>query len=225
VLGLLTGDSSYWARLGNIGQTYGAASALVSVFALTGVAGSIFFQSREAKASRDQALRSLHFDLMKMAMEDPVYAKSWGPFFGDDDFDSQRQHMYINLIIAHWLMMCEFDAMTDVHLRSVAHVLFLGAPGRSFWSGGRELRIKSSGSRSERRFHAVLDQEYEKALRERPLVDTSGQAGKEVVGTRGGGSAPRKLAALSSHAVVAAVAFSLGFSLGLVRRIVKSRPR
>jgi hypothetical protein len=170
VLGLLSGDSSYWTRLGNIGQTYGAASTLISVLALTGVAGSLFFQAREAKANRDQALRSLHLDLMKMAMEDETYARAWGPFFDNGDHQAQRQHMYVNLIIEHWRMMCEFGSMTEEHLRSVAHVVFQGEPGRRFWANGRELRMRSSGSAFERRFHQVLDEEYRKALAEGPAV-------------------------------------------------------
>jgi hypothetical protein len=175
VLGLLSGDTNYWARLGNIGQTYGAASALISVLALTGVAGSLFFQAREAKASRDQALRSLHLDLMKMAMEDHAYAESWGPFFDDDDHVAQRQHMYINLIIEHWRMMCEFGSMTEVHLRAVSHIVFLGDPGRRFWADARELRLRSAGSKFERNFHQVLDDEYQKVLVEVAGRDTRGK--------------------------------------------------
>jgi hypothetical protein len=55
--------STDWDRLSDIGQTYGAASALLAGLALTGVAASLFFQAREAKATREQALRALHGDL------------------------------------------------------------------------------------------------------------------------------------------------------------------
>jgi hypothetical protein len=172
-LGLLSGDAGYWTRLGDIGQAYGAASALISVLALTGVAASLFFQARESKASRDQALRALHLDLMKMAMQDEVYSDSWGPFFDNDDHTEQRQHMYINLIIEHWRMMCEFGSMTETHLRSVAHIVLIGEPGRRFWANGRELRLRSAGSRLEKKFHRVLEEEYQKVLIELAANSTS----------------------------------------------------
>src|SRR5947208_2108644 len=41
-----------WARLSNIGQTYGAASALLTGLALVGVVGSLVFQVRAIQVSR-----------------------------------------------------------------------------------------------------------------------------------------------------------------------------
>ena len=46
-----------WPQLSNIGQTYGAASALLTGLALIGVVGSIVFQVRAIRVSREQAMR------------------------------------------------------------------------------------------------------------------------------------------------------------------------
>jgi Family of unknown function (DUF6082) len=151
-----------WDRLSAIGQTYGAASALLAGLALTGVAASLFFQAREAKATREQALRALHGDLMRMAMEDPLYRACWGDFFSSTNEDAQRAHMYVNMIINHWLLMWELNAITEQHLRAIASVVLSGEIGHRFWSDGRELRMASAGTKRERRFNRVLDEEYTK---------------------------------------------------------------
>jgi hypothetical protein len=42
-------STTEWERLGNIGQTYGAASAMLSVLALIGVTVSLILQARESR--------------------------------------------------------------------------------------------------------------------------------------------------------------------------------
>jgi len=51
-LNLLSPNATDWTQLSLIGQTYGAASALLAVIALLGVAVSLLMQAREARASR-----------------------------------------------------------------------------------------------------------------------------------------------------------------------------
>src|SRR3954452_24166530 len=54
---LPTMRSADWAHLSDVGQTYGAASAILSAAALIGVVLSLYYQRRETKAAREQALR------------------------------------------------------------------------------------------------------------------------------------------------------------------------
>ena len=49
-----------WVKLSNVGQTYGAVSALVAALALAGVAISIAMQAREARYNRWEAGRARH---------------------------------------------------------------------------------------------------------------------------------------------------------------------
>lgn len=154
-----------WVELSNIGQTYGVASALLSVFALIGVSFSLILQARETKAAREQSLRALHSDLMKMAMDDPVYRACWGAFFSSEEEDAQKAHMYTNMIFNHWLLMWELRAITETHLREISRTVLEGPIGRKFWRDVRELRISSAGTRRERRFNQIIDEEYRKAIR------------------------------------------------------------
>lgn len=162
-LGGLGGMAKDWDRLSLIGQTYGAASALLSVLALIGISVSLILQARENKANREQALRVSHTDLMRKAMEDPLYARVWGALTPPGDFDSQREHMYVNLIISHWEMEYGLGAITEEHLRAIARGLFAEEAGRRYWRFARPVRMISSMGRREERFHRILDEEFTKA--------------------------------------------------------------
>jgi hypothetical protein len=162
----LSPQSRDWEQLSWIGQTYGAASALLSMFALIGITASLVMQARESKAAREQALRVIHTELLQMAMEDEVYRRSWGPFFAAGDATAQREHMYVNLIISNLQLRYELNAISEEHLRVMARTIFSGEVGARFWAEGREMRLRSVGSRRERRFHEILDEEYRHALEE-----------------------------------------------------------
>lgn len=78
-----SGDQVDWNRLSNIGETYGAVSAVVAAVALLGVLVSLVIQSRETKAARANARRAHHVELMRMAMDDRRYMECWGPYLTD----------------------------------------------------------------------------------------------------------------------------------------------
>ncbi|GAA4496370.1 hypothetical protein GCM10023191_038330 [Actinoallomurus oryzae] len=174
-LDLFGGSANSWARRGNIGQTYGAAAALLSVLALGGVAVSLVLQARESKANREHASRLIHTDLLKMAMDDPAYLECWGPYSSATDPVTQRQAMYVNLILSYWESRWELGQFSEVHLREAAAHMFRATPGRNFWADNRALRIDTSESRRARMFHQILDEEYLRALTPgpSPATDTS----------------------------------------------------
>jgi hypothetical protein len=163
-LGGLGGLASDWNRLSLIGQAYGAASALLSVIALVGVGASLIFQSRENRASREQALRTSHAELMRLAMDEPLYAEIWAPLNPPGDFGVQRQHMYVNLVVSHWEMEYGLHALSEEHLRVIARGVFSTDAGRRYWQAARPTRAISSVGRRERRFHQILDEEYSAAV-------------------------------------------------------------
>lgn len=163
-LDLFGGSADSWARRGDIGQTYGAAAALLSVLALAGVAASLVLQARESKANREHASRLIHTDLLKMAMDDPAYLECWGPYSSATDPLARRQAMYVNLILSYWESRYELGQLTEAHLREAASHMFGASPGREFWADARALRTDTSESRRARRFHHILDEEYLRAL-------------------------------------------------------------
>jgi uncharacterized membrane protein len=212
-LRLLSGRSGDWEQLSWVGQTYGAASALLAVLALIGVTLSLFMQAREAKASREQALRAIHTELQQMAMEDELYRRSWGPFFASGDPDAQRAHMYINMIISTWQMQYELDALSEEHLRATAHLVFSGEIGQRFWSEARDLRLRTASTRRDRRFHEILDEEYQRALASPAVASSSDDDAEESSQATGARRAMGWIAAGAGTIV----------TLGILRRIQMRR--
>lgn len=154
--------SADWQRLADVTQTYAAVSAVLALLALAGVAFSLLFQARELRASREQTLRVLHTDLIRMAMEDPLYMRCWGhrPSMTDDQ---RRQFMYINLMVSLWEMTYETSGMNDQQAHAVTASLFETEEGRWFWQNSRTMRKRVATDRRLRRFYGILDEEYQRA--------------------------------------------------------------
>ncbi|MGW2821681.1 DUF6082 family protein [Streptomyces sp. NPDC001443] len=163
---LADNDGVNWDSLSTVGQTYGAISAVLAVLALVGIAASLVVQSREAKANREQGLRSLHNELMKMSMADPDFMECWGPFRPGRDPRQLRQTVFTNMIVSHWESMFETGSLDEPHLRNVSADMFRGAPGRRFWEGARERRLATANGKRSVRFHRILDEEFRRVVRE-----------------------------------------------------------
>jgi hypothetical protein len=156
-----------WGRLSEIGQTYGAVSAIIAAVALLGVMVSLVIQAREAKSARQAAQRGHLLDLLRMAMDDPRYMECWGPYL-TDSFTAEGQFAYVNLIVAHWHAEYEVGEMADALLKATAASVFASAPGRGYWrNAGTFWRDNYSGRRA-RRFHRVLEDAYREAIKKPP---------------------------------------------------------
>ncbi|MFF0717470.1 DUF6082 family protein [Verrucosispora sp. NA02020] len=162
-----------WSLLGNVGEAYGAASAILAGLALMGVAISLIIQAREAKAAREQALRALHTDLLKMAIDDPGLLECWGPIEQSTDLEWFRKHVYTNLIVSHWQLMWEVDLLSEDHLEVLADQFFKGMAGRRFWAEARGPRMKAETSRRARRFTLIVDRSYQAAVTAGPPADAT----------------------------------------------------
>ncbi|MEU8287949.1 DUF6082 family protein [Micromonospora sp. NPDC048905] len=201
-----------WPLLGNVGQTYGAASAILAALALIGVASSLVLQSREAKAAREQAVRALHTDLLKMAIDDPALLECWGPIEDATDLEWFRKHVYANLIVTHWQSMWEVDVLSAPHLEVLADQFFKGQVGRRFWAEARGPRRKAETSRRARRFTAIVDRRYLLAVAAGPAVNEPAtavpNAGPESKSRREAGKG--RAAVLAVGVVLGAAAFIAG---------------
>jgi len=167
-LGLFHGTTVRWERLSFIGQTYGAASAVVAVVALVGVVVTLRLQAREIARAREATRRQAHTELLKMAMEDPDLEDCWGPVEFPDDPKMRKQQLYTNMILTAWETSFEMKLTPEHRLRAHANEMFQGQPGRDFWQSARELRLTTWANRHERRFQEILDEEYRRALAEHP---------------------------------------------------------
>jgi Family of unknown function (DUF6082) len=154
-----------WSQLSTIGQTYGAASALLTGLALIGVVGSMVFQVRAIRVSQEQATREQHARLVEMALTDPVYQRAWGGLYDMyGSSDQYRQHGYINLIVSFWRDHYVLGDFRDHAMHGLAASLFRGEAGRGFWADTRDMRLETAEGGRDRRFCQIMEEEYQKAI-------------------------------------------------------------
>lgn len=147
-----------WRRLSEIGQTYGAVSALLAMVALGGVALSLALQARSARLERDHAYRSVHLGLIEMAIQNPDLLDCFA--FGTATSTAERrQNLYCNQLYQALEMGYGVGAISDDYLRSSAREV-LGAPAGSRWWRETRPHRPRPRDRSSQRVLAVLDEEW-----------------------------------------------------------------
>ncbi|WP_345630677.1 DUF6082 family protein [Rugosimonospora acidiphila] len=169
-------DGTDWARLSEIGQTYGAISAVLSALALGAVAVSVAIQARQAKADQIQAVRGFHLDLVRMQLDDlPTYLPCWGPLDLPSP-TSQRRHIYTNLVFSYGSMGYNVGEISEPWLRDMLGGMFQGESARRYWLMARTAWIASAGTnRRGRRFVGIVDDEYRRAEEAGPPVIAAAQ--------------------------------------------------
>ncbi|GAA4586150.1 hypothetical protein GCM10023194_31480 [Planotetraspora phitsanulokensis] len=153
-----------WPLLANVGQTYDAVAALVTTLALLGVVGSLIMQARDVHVARLEGRRASHRELVRMALDDPVYRRAWAVSIpGADQYDRTRQHMYINLVVSFWGTGLELGTISEEELHYEAMTLFDGEAGRRYWKVARDIRIRTAEG-PQRRFVRIMEAAYVEAL-------------------------------------------------------------
>ncbi|MCO1575350.1 DUF6082 family protein [Crossiella sp. SN42] len=148
-------------RLANIGQAYGAISALLSGAALIAVSYSLILQQRTNMVNQWQANRAVHMDLMKMEMEDPVITDNGAE--SEDARNSNRYHMRLNLWYSYWLMCWEVGDLREKYAQRMAERFMQKAGRRDFWGltrEGRKISAEDESTLSHLRLWEIFDKEY-----------------------------------------------------------------
>jgi hypothetical protein len=160
-LGVLSRFKSNWALLSNIGQTYGAVSALLAAIALAGVVVTVMLQIKESRLSRADAIRARHFDLYKAIIEDPTLAETT---YGVSQFASpeeRKQVVFINLQLQFWLMLWDLGHLPENTLRNYISDVLKTEVGRAYWRVYGTTRSSSTtAARKEAKFLRIVNEEY-----------------------------------------------------------------
>lgn len=147
-----------WPELSNIGQTYGAVSALLAALALVGVATSVLMQNRELRHNRWESGRARHFEIIRMALDDPLYRQVYGARAMPEN--EARLEGYVNLLLEYWAMLWEFGDIQEERLRSFLEELFGSSAGYVYWRKFGNLRLHETGTKRERAFQQIADEVY-----------------------------------------------------------------
>ena len=159
-----------WQRLSEIGQTYGAVSALLAAIALGGVAASLALQARSARLEREHAFRSVHLGLVEYALGDPELLECFA-FMSAATATERRQNLYCNQVYQALEMGFAVGAVNESFLRSSMREVLTSPAGRRWWSETSHNRPMPK-DRTSRRVRAVMDEEWAvHAVDATPAVD------------------------------------------------------
>ncbi|MBM2614747.1 hypothetical protein JIG36_04155 [Actinoplanes sp. LDG1-06] len=151
-----------WQTLSDVGQAYGAISAILSGLALCGVAVSVTVQWRQTVWARIASARERHFELIKLILEDPELS-----YRGPADVESDREHrrqLVCNLWVSHWMLLWELGELDAESLRYAFDDLFADAVSRDWWRSAGPIWM-AHRSRRRREFVAVAWSSFEEMER------------------------------------------------------------
>lgn len=199
-----------WVRLANVGQAYGAASALFSALAFAGVAAGLLYQARQLRLQRVQATREKHDRLMALAADDPdTYGLMFGPAAAAKSPVELRRRFFCLMLLNYLRMSFENGTYSEAHLRAEAlpkH--FANATAREHWSLSRRQWLEDIGSRAYRRFARIVDDEYHRAVMAGPPT------AERIAGSRAVTAPPRRGPTWKAAVAVAVGSAAIGWLLG-----------
>jgi hypothetical protein len=157
------GVSVDWSRLSEIGQAYDAASALLSGFAVVGVAVSLLMQVRQMRISQVQAARMMHLELMRTLTADPTLRATSTSAVGVSR-SRWRRNIYTNLFFKYLEMGYQIGHISEESLRQHFAAQFQLAHAREFWRRNGDTFRVDADSRATIRFLNIVQEEYSRSL-------------------------------------------------------------
>lgn len=164
-------DDRDYSRAGDIGQAYGAASALLATVALGVVAATLYVQYRQLRSAhhqflseRREKLRQDTRNLSMLALNNPEYRQCWGPRVSPAHID-EGLFYYCSDIVKLWTDMWEIGELTELRAREYLRAFFDSEVPRLFWAqhGNWHKFETSEDARDE--FAELVNQEYLIAIR------------------------------------------------------------
>jgi hypothetical protein len=154
-----------WHRLADIGQAYGAASAVFSALAVAGVAVGLIYQGRQLRLARIQVTRDKHEQLLILAMGDiDTYGAMFGQRFAAMPSVQVRRHFFLVMAFNYFKLAYEGGTMNEHYLRTDGlGAYFESAEGRRHWEAISR-NLDPHAPAVHRRFYAIVEDEYRKAV-------------------------------------------------------------
>jgi hypothetical protein len=170
---LLHADDRTLNRWSQVGQAVSPVGVFFSGIAFIGITVTLFLQRRELHNQREElsialadqqrsseiALRQLHTDLIKMAIDDPELRAVW-PQLAPGVAETKKDH-YCNLILNLQKVAYETGTIELDELQA-ALIHLMGSPDMyAFWAKARSARMNvTSGDEAEDLFTAEVDRAF-----------------------------------------------------------------
>ena len=184
LIALLAATGAVWVGVGRVGETVSVISAIVSIVTLVAFLAQLReirqqrseLQAQQAALERMRAelnrgaeasLRMLHFELLRLSINDPQLAEVWPPFEPGLSQERNRQFLYANLIIQHFWLSLRLGGYTESQLQNALRNLFISPLMRDYWRASAKIRTALVPGTPEFTFNELVDgicQEYESVL-------------------------------------------------------------
>jgi Family of unknown function (DUF6082) len=163
----LEGLRKDWGELSDVGQTYGAISALISSLALGGIVVSLSYQARAGHTAREQSIRTMQQQLIRMEMDDPALMTAMGAPWGlpiPAESARIREHLYIHMWTSFLAGNYVVGEVTATAIRKMVRSELLNSnAGRTYWANIRD-NVLSTNEGKYRRFALIVDDEYQQVI-------------------------------------------------------------
>jgi hypothetical protein len=149
-----------WVVLGNIGQAYGLASALVSSIALIAVARTLSFQAKQNNIAHIHAFRSMQADVARFSFDYPEECLGTVGATTPDEMAAAKANIFRTFQARYQLAGYEMNEFTEWDVRNeYAAGLFSTEGGRNWWRWARPSWVDAgTGAAPARvRFGRILD--------------------------------------------------------------------
>ncbi|MFG1928173.1 DUF6082 family protein [Cryptosporangium sp. NPDC048952] len=146
-------------------------AAILSAFALIGIAASLILQSNQIKISHQAVSRERHFDLVKLVLDDPsLDVTSVGGFEGEE----LRQTIAANLWVTYWKMQWELGEFPETTTYRLFSTLFSRPVPYRWWTIVGP-NWGTTGTRVEAEFLGIANRAHRDAVLPEPDPQPSGQ--------------------------------------------------
>ncbi|GIE48645.1 hypothetical protein Ani05nite_21790 [Amorphoplanes nipponensis] len=152
-----------WTVLGNIGQAYGLASALVSSVALVAVARTLSLQTRLNKISHLQAFRSMQAEVARFSFDHPDECLGMVGATTPEEQAAAKANIFRTLHARYFLAGLELGEFSEWEVRhEFAAGLFSTEGGRNWWRWARPGWVdpEAGASPTRVRFGRLLDEAF-----------------------------------------------------------------
>jgi hypothetical protein len=164
LLGHLFRSEGDYSRISDIGQAYGAASAMISAVALGVI---VIGQHRQTNRARLQALSEMTDELVQLAMDEPMYRQCWGARMAPDDID-EALFYYCNRMIKSWKIAWELRDLSEAQARGYLSSFFQSEIPRLFWQQHGQWQMHAKLTNRRARFVVMINEEYLRAIHAGP---------------------------------------------------------
>jgi hypothetical protein len=149
-----------WARLANVGDSYGPVSTILSGAALIGVVVALNLQRQQTGMLAEHAGRQMQMELMREAWSDPELLQAV-EIVEPGQEKLARQSVYVNMLIMYLRMQFKSRQITQEELEDLCARHFSTEAGAYYWRQSRNLVEKYQDPK----FFSALKRGYERSRR------------------------------------------------------------